>query len=520
MSHVVVIGGGHNGLVAAALLARAGREVTVLEAGNEPGGCIWTETTDSGHRLERGAVEHGGIVGLAEELDLARFGLTFARGSSIGGAAFGDGEVVRFEISAEATAEAFGDDRGAYVEFATLADRLFAMIDAFPVPPTPSALAAQLGGIAGGEDLFRLIVSSCEAVLERRFADRHLRSALAMHGAHGQMPPWAPGTGMFSMLVPSGHGSAPARPVGGSRALIDALAAALADAGGRLVTGAKVRAITQDGRGARVRFGDDGDLHADVVVSTLDVRRTVGLLDDAPAELAEAARGMASGRLNVGELKVDLALDHAPDLGPLGDRGGALWMLQDAPDSLRRAFGDIVAGRLPDELPVMFTLPSLADPTAAPQGQSSVWVSAFVPLRPRQPWESSLADEAAERALATVARVTGADLTRGVVAQAVTPPTGWAQRIHSADGNPNHLDLSLDQLLGWRPPAMAGCATPLPWLYLSGAGTHPGGGLTGSPGRAAASAVLAGQRGSTRRVSELKSLLAGWRLYRSMRRGV
>jgi phytoene dehydrogenase-like protein len=122
--------------------------------------------------------------------------------------------------------------------------------------------------------------------------------------------------------------------------------------------------------------------------------------------------------------------------------------------------------------------------------------------------------------LGTVEQITGVDLQAAASATVVTGPATWSQRLSSADGNPNHLDLSLDQLLGWRPPGMAGHRTPLPWLYLSGAGTHPGGGLSGLAGRRAAEAVLdarGGRRRRARRRSELSSMLAGWRMYRSMR---
>lgn len=518
MSSVAVIGAGHNGLVCAALLARAGREVTVLEAGQEPGGCIWTEQLPSGHRLERGAIELGGIVGIAEELHLADHGLRWTTRPVIAGAAFADRRLT-FAVSAEETVAQFGADGPAYLAFAELAARLFALIEAFPRPPTLPDLAAGLGPLPGGEDLLRLLVSSCEVVLHQRFDDPHLASALAMHGAHGQTPPWAPGTGLFALLLPSGHGVRPARPIGGSRALVTALVRAVEAAGGTVRTGAQVTRLEPRDGGAVAHIGDGDAVAADVVVSSIDVRRTTSLLDAAPAPLRAAARGVGSGRLNVGELKVDAALEVPLDLGPLDHAPDALWMLQDDPGVLRRAFGDIVAGRLPDPLPVMLTIPSAADPGAAPPGGSVVWVSAFVPLRPRHGWTRALEQEAAARACATVRRLTGADLTRAVDMR-VTGPLAWAERIGSSDGNPNHLDLSLDQLLGWRPNGTAPVDPALPWLYLTGAGTHPGGGVTGAPGRATATAVLNGSGGAGGPRSEMASLIAGWRFYRRMRRGV
>ena len=404
----------------------------------------------------------------------------------------------------------------------SLADGLFGLIDRFPAPPTLAELGGVLARLPGGDDLFRLLMSSAEVVLRERLTDADLVAAVAMYGGLAQMPPWLQGTGMFSLLLPSAHAHAAARPLGGSVALVDALVAALTAAGGRLVTGRPVTAIAAHGTGARVSAGELV-LEVDAVVSSIDLARTVALLADPPAALTRAAARVGSGRLNVGECKLDVALDRLPDLGPLASAPDAIWLLQRERGSLRRSTADVVAGRLPEDLPVMLGLPSVSDPTAAPEGGAVVWVSAFVPLEPREGWSAALEDETATRMITTVARTTGIELDRGAVTTRLAGPRTWAERMGSATGNPNHLDLSLDQLLGWRPPGVVGSATTLPWLHLAGAGTHPGGGLSGVSGRRAAAAVLgrgAGRgRGPLGRVAdELGSLTAGLRFYLDLRR--
>jgi beta-carotene ketolase (CrtO type) len=164
------------------------------------------------------------------------------------------------------------------------------------------------------------------------------------------------------------------------------------------------------------------------------------------------------------------------------------------------AFRAIGAGALPDPMPVMFAIPSASDPTMAPEGRAVGWVSAFVPARRAdgRPWPEGN-DEAARAALATVERFAPGTASR-ITRTMITGPAEWEARTGNPGGNPNHLDLTLDQMLGSRPAAgLARYATPVPGLFLSGAGTHPGGGVTGQPGRNTARAVIGAGGRSVRR---------------------
>ncbi|MFP3914421.1 MAG: phytoene desaturase family protein [Actinomycetota bacterium] len=521
---VAVIGGGHNGLVAALVLAREGADVVVLEANSEPGGCIWTQALPTGHRLERGAIDHSQILDVARELRLEEHGLRYRTRSTAVGAAFGDGTTLTFPVDRaelEHALDPTGDLDG-YLHLARLGSLLFDLLDDFGVPPTLTALAAALRSLPQGDELMRLMVSSADSVLRRHLTDAHLISALSMHASHSQVPSFMPGTGSFALLLPASAGTSPARPEGGSAALIEALVRALEAAGGKLMVDSAVEGIEDLGRCRRIRLAGGSTVDAGRVVSTIDVRRTTGLVDAPPPSLRDIAGDTHDGSLNVGELKVDVALDARVPLGPLEAAPGALWMVQSDVDALHRSYGDVLAGRVPTGTAFMWASPSETDPAAAPPGGSVMWMSAFVPLRPATgEWTHGMEEDAAQRILEGFAAMTGTDLRSRAVEVAITGPVGWARRLGSATGNPNHLDLTLDQLLGWRPRGAGAHRSPLWWLYLSGAGTHPGGGLSGLPGKNAAAAVLEDLHGGRRRRSRggrVASLRAGLELYRTMRR--
>ena len=259
------------------------------------------------------------------------------------------------------------------------------------------------------------------------------------------------------------------------------------------------------------------------MVSSLDLRRTTGLLAGAPDAMQIDSASTQVGALNVGELKIDLALS-APATITGGAADAALWLLQEQPDTLRTSFAEIIAGRMPTGTAMMWAAPSALDATAAPVGGGTAWISAFVPIRMHdRPWDAAAEEEAAERVLDGFTRITGVELGPITVSRQVIGPAGWERRIGAPGGNPNHLDLTIDQMFGWRPPGSSGYRTELPWLYLTGAGTFPGGGVSGQPGRNTAKTLLAdlGSAPPRRRrwQQELRGLRDAAGLYRTMRKG-
>ena len=282
-AEVVVIGGGHNGLVCACYLARAGLEVVVLEAAATSGGCIHTLELPGGRgRLEVGAYEHGGIrgSGVAADLELeARFGLRFHLRDQVTLAPCDDGTALALDASLERTVEhlrpVVGDaDADAYRRFAGWAAAGVALLGQTEhgPPPTLRELAALAeAALAPQADRFlQALLGSASNLVRSVVADERLQAPLA----HSRQSPADPGTGAGALLLAGGHGRPAARPAGGSRALVDALVRCLEAAGGRLHCGlAATRVEVAGGRAVAVHAGGERFAAARAVVSSLDARR-------------------------------------------------------------------------------------------------------------------------------------------------------------------------------------------------------------------------------------------------------
>jgi beta-carotene ketolase (CrtO type) len=540
-AEVVVVGGGHNGLVCACYLARAGLEVVVLEAAATPGGCIATVDLPGGRgRLELGAYEHGGLraSGVAAELELeARFGLRFHLRDQVTLAPCDDGTALAFDRSLERTVEHLAPvvgaaDAAAYRRFAGWAAAATALLGQVEDGPPPSlrelaALAETALGPQAGRFL-QALLGSASTLVRSAVADERLQAPLAHWAAHAQQSPADPGTGAGALALAGGHGSPAARPAGGSRATVDALVRCLEAAGGRLRCGmAATRVEVAGGRAVAVHAGGERVAASRAVVSALDARRLLLELADpaaVPPWLAAEARRIHVGRANVSELKVDAVLAAMPALpGPPGFER-AFMLSANTTGDLERAFASIRLGELPARPPLMLAFPSALEGGWAPPGRAALWLSTFVPWRPAAgPWDRGALERAADHAWQAAERALGATLEPAE--RHLTGPLEWVARTGNPHANPNHVEMSLDQLLSFRPsPSLSGYRTPIGGLFLTGAGTHPGGGVTGRPGRNAAAVVLdalggAGGHRAGRRRRRLAQVRDAARALRALRAG-
>ncbi len=512
MPRTIIIGAGHNGLVCAAYLAAAGHSVTVVERASVPGGCTITEEIFPGYRFNTGAIELEGIVhsGVDRELGLEGHGLKWVRTEHLLAAHVGD-RTALFHRDLSATLEGFRREFGAkeaeeWERFAAFASALMSAVGSLQHVKTPGLggitdILDRLGELGGDiEALIRTVLAPSCVVIDEWVSSPEIRAAAAAFSSHPQMPPWAPGSGLLACLLPSSHGGQGARPVGGTGELIQALLKALASRGGQVKCGSSVREIlVRSGRVSGVSLDSGEKIEADNVVSTIDLKRVAGMM---PQELLtapwrKALAGTHSGLFNVGEIKVDAALDRPPVFrGETPAFAGSLKYLMHSPEAYVTAMRTVTGGRIPAPLPLMVVIPSAADPSQCPPGKATLWASAFVPAdcADGDGWPRSN-DQAADNVFETLEQF-APGVTASVVGRKVTGPSDWEARLGNRAGNPNHLDMTIDQLFSLRPaPGFSRYRTPVPGLYLSGAGTHPGGGVHGMPGKLAASAVLDDERG-------------------------
>jgi beta-carotene ketolase (CrtO type) len=457
-------------------------------------------------RLEVGAYEHGGLrgSGVAAELELeTRFGLRFHLRDQTILAPCDDGAALAFDASLERTVDHLAPvvgtaDADGYRRFAAWAGAGMALLDQVEDGPPPSlrelaALAeAALGPQAGR--FLQALLGSASNLVRSAVADERLQAPLAHWAAHAQQSPADPGTGAGALALAGGHGAPAARPAGGSQATVDALVRCLEAAGGSLRTGRPVERVeVAGGRAVAVHAGGERVAATRAVVSSLDARRLLlQLVDPAavPPWLAAEAGRIHVGRRNVTELKVDAVLAAMPALpGPPGFERAFLLSANTTGD-LERAFAGIQLGRLPERPPLMLAFPSTLEAGWAPPGRAALWLSTFVPWRLADgPWDAAALERAADHAWRAAEKALGTTLEP--VERHLTGPLEWVARTGNPMANPNHVEMSLDQLLSFRPsPSLSGYRTPIGGLFLTGAGTHPGGGVTGRPGRSAAAVVL------------------------------
>jgi len=512
MADALVIGAGHNGLVAACYLARAGLDVTVLEAQERVGGGSATAEVIPGHLFDLHSVAHNliNMTDIPQDLGLDRAGLEYVEMDPFAVGVFADGRRVRFHRSLEATldsiAAASPGDVDPYRRF--IAKGNLAVRGVLPTLRGESSLAAVPGLLWGlhrlesgrGRELARDLSGGYGSLLQRHLASELTRGPVAAFAAHGSVGPAVPGGALFAFWQAAYHGFGQWHARGGSQGLVDALSRRLSQLGGSIRCGTRVVGIEQSNNAvAAVNLAGGERLPATLVVTAMDPREALLRLLQPPLG-GEAGRDLAGVRSgNVVQGVIHLASSSLPPYTASrpGDWNGLQSFVDDL-GSLEAAWRRAEAEELPESLPLYCFTTSAIDQTLAPPGRHTLYLACpATPFRVRGGWEARR-DEFVEAALAALER-----RAPGVRA-AISDVAFRTPEEMSLDGlwpgaHPMHLDHTLDQLGAMRPtPRLSSHRAGVVGLYLSGAGTAPSGGILGTSGRLAARALLSDLRARRR----------------------
>ena len=518
---VVVIGGGHNGLVTAGFLARAGLRVCVLERRDIVGGACVTEVIAPGFRASTAAYIASMMrPEVIRELGLSKFGLKMTPCDPLLFVPSRTGRPLFMYQDARRTAAGIETisrrDARAYIEFDAEIKRLAAHLEPFFLEPPP----ALNGGLASLRDLARLglrmrklsdedagrlmlfLTASVADLLDARFETDEVKNLIACSnvlGAHnGPMTPCSASGLMFHSMSGGdelsqgymGHVH------GGMGTISEALATAARSLGAVIRTKAEVRRILiQNGRAVGIALASGDEIRARVVASNADPKRTfLGMIEAGHLEgrfLEDIRRIKMAGPC----AKINFALSEGPVL--------TQWPKDPTPAQKsdftvchglayhERAWDEAKHGRASTQPYVDCVVPTHIDPTLAPPGRAVL--TAFVQYAPYHLKEGNWATERerlADRVTDAIEEV-APNFKRSVMARDILSPVDLESRFGLTEGNIFHGDLNLGQLFLGRPvPGWARYRTPVRGLYLCGAGVHPGGGVTGAPGYNASRQIL------------------------------
>jgi beta-carotene ketolase (CrtO type) len=535
---VVIIGAGHNGLVCAAYLLKAGYSVLLLEKRSVPGGGATTEESlpeeAPGFKFNLCAIDHEFIhLGpVVEELELEKYGLEYLYCDPVVFCPNPNGEYFLAHKSIEKTCASIAQfnqrDAEKYAEFTDFWQRLLrGIIPIFNAPPKsiidilgnydlPKVrdLFSVVGLSNKTLDLIRTMFSSAEDMLNEQFDSEFLKAPLARLASELGMPPSQKNLAIGAIMMAMRHNPGMARPRGGTGALTQALLKLVTSLGGKVLCDQAVeKVLIDDGKAVGVRVKGGTEYRANRgVISNIDARRLfLQMVDAADTDSADPELRERLDRRIVNNnetiLKVDCALSEAPRFERYNHQDDYLIgsvLIADSVKQVEMAHHEPTMGRIPDADPSMYVVvPTMLDPSMAPEGKHTLWIEFFAPYRIEglentghrdTGWTDELKNKVADRLIDKLAEY-APNVKNSIIARRVESPAELGERLGAYNGNYYHVDMSLEQMLLFRPlPELANYETPIEGLYLTGAGTHPGGSISGMPGRNCARVFLRAQQ--------------------------
>lgn len=504
MADAVVIGAGHNGLVAANTLADAGWDVVVLEAADHPGGAVWSDrslreayVTD----LYSAFYPLAAASPIMSALELERHGLAWSHAPAVLAHLLPDDSSVILDRDPQGTAasvERFGRGDGQawldlVAEFERICEPLLAaLLRPFP-PVRPSVELLRRLGAGGALRFARFTLQPVRRFGDERFAGPGAPLLLGGNALHTDLGPDGSGSAFYGWLLAMlGQTVGFPVPVGGARSLVDALVRRLTERGGELRCGHPVNAVVvEHGRARGVRLADGSEWRARRAVladtSAPALYRELIGVDQLPPALV---RDLDAFQWDARTLKVNWALSTPiPWTAPDVRRAGTVHLGVDL-DGLTYYAADLAARRIPRRPLVLLGQMTTADPTRSPDGSESAWMYTHLPEK--TPLEPSAMAEHVQLLEELIERQ--APGFRGLILDRSVQAPADLQR-HDANlvgGAINGGTASLHQQAIFRPvPGLGRADTVIDRLYLASAAAHPGGGVHGAPGHNAALAALA-----------------------------
>ena len=517
---VIIIGGGHNGLVTAFYLAQAGHKPLVLERRSQIGGAAVTEEFSPGFRCSTLAHVAGPLrPDIVRDMQLERHGLRFIT-PDIGVVALSpDHRALILHNDAQKSSQEIArfsqKDAARYPEFQDSLGKLGKVIgDALLLPPPniDSPSTGDLWGMLqtgrgirklGKKDMFRLLRWGPMAVADlvaEFFETELLRATIAARGIFGTfLGPWSAGSSLVLLIRAAGdnHPAGSSHFVaGGIGALTQAMASAAKQAGAEIRSNVEVKEVRiKDGTATGVVLASGEEISAKAVISNADPKRTLLKLVDPTYLAPDFVQKLKNYRMPGTVAKVNLALSGLPEFTALkGATNGALSSrIHIGPeiDYLERAFDDSKYGNFSQNPYLEVTIPSLTDPSLAPAGKHvmSIYMQ-YAPFKLKNgDWDNDRG-KLGDTIVKTLAQY-APNLPGLVMDGQIITPKDLEETYGLTNGHIFHGELSLDQFFTMRPLLdWARYRTPINNLYLCGSGTHPGAGLTGGSGANAAREIL------------------------------